>query len=410
VEKITLNKELLERLFGGFSLVRWNDQIRPMEFNQMEKDAHKMFLAFLFGHFEDPHIKIEWDKIIYAGYFELLKKLVLSDIKPAVQRRVAAKADLMSKLNDWVVAQYQGLLDPTMMVEFRKYLEVEDDFDDFNYQILRAAHKYSTLREFEIIKLFNESSVLMMAIEKEIYDDIYPFIHIKGMQMMITKQNLFTFALYYEKLRYQIRWGTTPRIPKTSVMGHSMFVACLMLIFTRQITDSPQRLYNNFFAGLMHDLPESVTRDIISPVKNAVHGLNEMLSDIEKEIVDEDLLGLLDGLDLKREVQILTQEEFTDRTIDESNSEDMMINGKLLKMADHLAAMMEAAFSIRYGVYSPHLWSGVAGAYQRYQDVTEISGVDVRAVTSYMEDLYTEIKTVVSRENISDLNRFNATH
>ena len=36
-----------------------------------------------------------------------------------------------------------------------------------------------------------------------------------------------------------------------------------------EITPCEKRIYNNFFAGLFHDLPEVSTRDIISPVKSA---------------------------------------------------------------------------------------------------------------------------------------------
>ena len=83
-----------------------------------------------------------------------------------------------------------------------------------------------------------------------------------GLKSLILKQELFDFVTKIEQLRYQVRWGQSPRIPKTSVLGHSMLVASLSLLLTREFNPTDKRIYNNFFAGLFHDLPEAVTRAI----------------------------------------------------------------------------------------------------------------------------------------------------
>ena len=55
----------------------------------------------------------------------------------------------------------------------------------------------------------------------------------------------------------------------------------------------PKRFYNNFYAGLFHDLPEVLTKDIISPVKGSVEGLKEIIKDYEDYQMKEELFPLL---------------------------------------------------------------------------------------------------------------------
>ena len=44
-----------------------------------------------------------------------------------------------------------------------------------------------------------------------------------------------------------------------------------------------KRLYNNFFTGLFHDLPEVLTKDIISPIKTSIKGLEGIIKDYEED-------------------------------------------------------------------------------------------------------------------------------
>ena len=46
-------------------------------------------------------------------------------------------------------------------------------------------------------------------------------------------------------------------------------------------------IVNDFLCGLFHDLPEVLTRDIISPIKRSIQGLDDLIKDIEKRQVAE---------------------------------------------------------------------------------------------------------------------------
>ena len=43
----SLRKSLLQFIFSGASMRRWNDKLRPVELFELDKQAHKMITAFL---------------------------------------------------------------------------------------------------------------------------------------------------------------------------------------------------------------------------------------------------------------------------------------------------------------------------------------------------------------------------
>jgi len=111
------------------------------------------------------------------------------------------------------------------------------------------------------------------------------------------------------QLRFQARWANLHRIPKTSVIGHSLFVAILSYLFSLEVGACDRRSINNYFTGLFHDLPEVLTRDIISPVKRSVEGLSELIKQYEKEQMEKEVYGLIPK-EWHKDVRMFTEKEF----------------------------------------------------------------------------------------------------
>jgi len=389
-----INSLFALKLFDAFSIQRWNDRIRPINLNEMDRCGHKMMTAYFLGKHEEQRGKsIEWNKIIYGGFFELLKKIILSDIKAPVHRKIKKEyPDEFKKLNEWVVEKYESIIDDKKLLDkFYIYINEKENLDDINFRILRAAHKYSSLREFNIIKSSNNMTPDLYEIEKELNEDIEKFLDLKGLQLLVTKQKLYDLITKIEQLRYQIRWSQTPRIPTTSVLGHSMLVSCLALLLTRKHSPSSKRIYNNFFAGLFHDLPEAVTRDIISPVKKATKNFPKIVKTIEKEIVEEELYPLTKDF-IQKELVYFTEDEFQNKIIKENVIKEVTtkeinehydsekyspIDGKLIRLSDQIAAYLETYKSIEYGIKSSHLEQGKTYIYNKYKDEISICGLDV---------------------------------
>ncbi|MCR5436518.1 MAG: HD domain-containing protein [Treponema sp.] len=396
-----MEKNLVLKIFEGFSIQRWNDLVRPFDLVEMDKAAEKMVIAYIIGKFEENKgNKVDWNWMIYASLFDLLKKIALCDIKAPVQQKLKKEFPLeYMRLNEWVLNQYRQLIkDDELFSKFTIYIgqkagsfKTPDDLK-LSRHIYNAAHKFSTLRELEMISVVNEKERLA-DIEADLKSGIQPYLDLEGLQKFMTRQKEFDFLLKIEQLRFQTRWNQTPRIPHTSVLGHSFYVAILSLLMGREssVKMCEKRVINTFFSALFHDLPESVTRDIISPVKQATNELPNIVKKIEDEIVNKELVPLMRDFYVD-EVIYFTNDEFFDRinvdgkveivSFDDLNSkynEEKYnpVDGRLIRICDHLSALMEADISIKHGITSIHLVTGREGLLNYYKKDEIISGINV---------------------------------
>ncbi len=406
-----LNRKFILKIFEGFSIQRWNDLVRPFELVEMDKAAEKMVLSYIIGKFEeDAGHYVDWKWIIYASLWDLLKKIALCDIKSPVQHMIRDSfPQEYIKLNEWVLDQYEPIIeDNEAFAMFKTYigqtagsLPIPDE-SVLASRVLDAAHKYSTIRELEMISCVNEKERIYK-IRKELDAEIQEYLDLKGVQLLVTKQRPFDFLMKIEQLRFQTRWNQTQRVPKTSVLGHCFFVALFSLILVRssKVDLCPKRLFNDFFCGLFHDLPEAVTRDIISPVKQATEELPSVVKNIENKIVEKELVPLMEDF-YRDEILYFTTDEFENRILSNNlfgslsstsvsfedinlkyNSDEFCpVDGKLVRLADHLSAVLEADSSIKYGISSSHLISGRFNTLQLYPDGTLISGIDAHKLLS----------------------------
>lgn len=370
------------KLFEAFSIQRWNDLIRPFEILEMDKTAEKTFLAYIIGKYEEKKgKKIDWDRIIDGSVFDILRKIALCDIKAPVQRRIRKEyPEEYKKINEWIFEKYNDIFpDGEFKAKFNSYLFEEADKDDITWKVSQAAHKYSTIREFEMLKPVNEAFRLT-EIDSCLKEEICKFMDLTGIQLLLANQNPHKLITEIEKLRFQVRWNQTPRVPATTVLGHSFYVAALTLLMCYDLDIKEDRRYNNFFSALFHDLPEAVTRDIISPVKQATDHLPDVVKEIEERIVKDELLPLMDESFID-EVMYYISDEFENRVIVDKqvkivNFEELSqkyadkkfkaTDGRLVRVADQIAAFVEAESSIKYGITSKHLEEGrknILGAY-----------------------------------------------
>ena len=397
-----MDKKFAHKIFEGFSIQRWNDLIRPFDMVEMDKAAEKMVLAYIIGKFEENKgNKIDWIWIIYASLFDLLKKIALCDIKAPIQQMLKKEyPEEYLRLNEWVLNQYRSLIqDENLFSKFTIYIgqnagsfPIPEELKT-TIRVYRAAHKYSSTRELEIISVVNEKERLG-SIEKDLQAEIQPYLDLEGLQKLITHQKAFDFLLKIEQLRFQTRWNQTPRVPQTSVLGHCFFVAIMTLLLGRESNPKmcERRVINNFFSALFHDLPEAVTRDIISPVKQATDDLPNIVKKIENEIVNKELVPLMEDF-FVNEIIDFTSDEFSNRIKDSDGKvvnvswEDLNekyneekyfpIDGRLVRIADHLSALMEADISIKHGITSVHLQNGRDGLLNSYDQNEIINGIDV---------------------------------
>ncbi len=387
-----INRKLLEVLFKGFSIQRWNDKLRPIELIEMDKHAHKMIIAYCLGKYEEmAGNEVDWNDLIKGGIFELLRRIIISDIQRPVFREIEKNRKLLAQLNQWVWDEINKKIGNEMLKrQFGEYLHNPAIIQPLATKILDASHIYASFWEFRIIKHINVDDYQIEEIENSLMNSIKQYESLLGIRKINVRGKIKNFIDLCGQMRYQVRWGQLPRVPATTVLGHSLFVAVVSYLFTLELySPAPKRIYNNFFGGLLHDLPEAVTRDIISPLKRKVPGMSEQISRIEEKLSAELIYPHLEP-EWMPEIRNFTHNEFASKINYKSPMPSIKINnkynddqfdpydGEIVKASDDLAAFMEAWSSIRYGIKSDELEGAMNDVMMKYtREKTTIGGIAV---------------------------------
>lgn len=371
-----LTKEIIERIYDAANSQRWNDHLRPQQgFTELDKQAHKMIIAYVLAKYEEDDGKIvNWRSLIEGGLFEFLHRTVVTDIKPPVYYELMR--DNGEEIDEWVISQLEQPLvaiDEDFFASFKEYF-LQQGYLSREKRILKAAHYLATNWEFRIVYRMNKDVVVGIEDTKtEILNQIEDHYDLIGVQKVSLGGKTQKFIDLVGQLRFQKRWAQSPRIPETSVMGHMLIVAILAYFCARQLKASDARVVNDYLCGLFHDLPEVLTRDIISPVKRSVDALDEKIKKIEAMYMQEKIFPLLPS-SWHEEIKYFIEDEFETRIIVEGKrdyldtfrmpeeydkKEYRPVDGRLLKCCDNLAALVEAVLSYKHGVFSNALLSGV---------------------------------------------------
>ena len=141
-----------------------------------------------------------------------------------------------------------------------------------------------------------------------------------------------------------------------------------------------------------------LTRDIISPVKASVEGLDDLIRSYETSAMKERIFTLLPE-SWHRELRWYTEEEFVNKTwqegqidpvqrhegdIPEAFNQDRYnpMDGRVIEVCDKLAAYIEASASISTGIRSPALEEGKRHLYNRFRQV-RINGLSLGYLFEY---------------------------
>jgi putative hydrolase of HD superfamily len=394
-------EKLIERFFEAASMQRWNDHIRPVELTELDKQAHKMVIAYVIAKIEEDRKgegHINWLNLIEGFIFEFLYRLVLTDIKPPVFHRMMAekRQELNTHVLNELEEDFDDLKDNELKKKFKNHFSSTEN--TLERRILRAAHYLATNWEFKIIY---QSAPFIYGIEKtkeNIENQIEDHYDLIGVQKILLGKKSYGFVDLCGQLRFQKRWAHSPRIPETSVLGHMLIVAITAYLCTIEMEPAPceKRIYNNFFAGLFHDLPEVSTRDIISPIKSAAD-LEDIIKNYENERMKEEVLPLIPKT-WHDEMKYFTEDEFENKIKEKgmpqkgikfndlnkkyNRNEYFPLDGKLIRACDKLAAFIEANLSIEYGITSRYLEEGRENIHKLYRNKI-VSGTDFGRIFDY---------------------------
>ncbi len=391
-----ITPKLVEHIFKSACISRWNDYPKMANLVELDKQAHKFIIAYFIAKLEKD---IDLNYIIEAGIFEFLSRVVVTDIRPDVFHYI--QKSKKKQVNSWVLNELESVVADIDNGEFfnrlKNYLGKTDKKHEKERLILKAASYLATRWEFSIVYQTSQFLSDIDELKSKVDEELEDYYELIGVRKIAMNQKLARIVDLSGRLRFQKRWAQTPRIPETAVLGHMLVVAIFSYFYSLKVGACAKRLENNFFCALFHDLPESLTRDIISPVKYGVKGLNEIISDYEMRLIDEKILPFVPEnfkeefsyiLGIRKDGDKFIKDEFENRIFDkhiiafnasmQSVNEDHFnaIDGKALKYCDKLAAYIEAGISISYGVKSKELSEGFKNMYENFKEKQSVEGVN----------------------------------
>ncbi len=404
-----IRKSLLQFVFSGAYMKRWNDKLRLMELIEIDKQAHKMITAWLLCRLKarelapSEALSLEAD-VVEGGIFDYLFRLVITDIKPPILYRIKENPEHYQRLAAWATAEVEPHLRPLSGDFWGRFVEhvMQPRQQGSAADILGAAHLYASVWEFRRLRSLNDDfDDELPDIDRSFREQLEGYRHLTGMPELIdglerpldrrgnglgraSASALARFANLCGQLRFQKRWSQTPRVPETSVMGHMFVVACYAYLLSHALDGCRARRVNAFFCGLFHDLPELLTRDIISPVKKSVEDLDKLIREYEEAELERrifaplcadglaDVVGRLGyylGLDLENGTEfdntaripaadgatITKKFDYAAFHRDCNRDELDPKDGDAVKVCDTLAAYIEAYTAIRNGITSDHI-------------------------------------------------------
>ena len=388
----SIRKSLLQLTFSGAFMRRWNDKLCPVSLYEIDKQAHKMIAAWLLTELNgrglplQERLRLGYD-VMERGLFDYFYRLVITDIKPPIFYRIRENEANCRELTRWVLGELQPMLDPLgedFWARFTAYHQTRIRAEPAD-RILAAAHFFASGWEFNLIRPHNLFDEEMDDIARSFTEHLNSLADLAGVgELMAGKgSELGRFANLCGHLRFQIRWSSTPRMPETRVLGHLFLVAAFAYYFSLSIGACKARVLNNFFAALFHDLPELLTRDIITPVKRSVPELAGIIRDCENEELERRVfvplrrggypelvarlsyyLGLATGSEFHETVRdaggIRKLDSFEELQVRGNDDALDPKDGSMLKLCDTLAAFMEAHASVQGGISSANLQEAIA--------------------------------------------------
>lgn len=389
-----LNVNLIEHIFKAASISRWNDYPRMANLVELDKQAHKFIIAYFIAKMEK---NVDMKFLIEGGIFEFLSRVVVTDIRPDVYHEIIRQKK--EQINAWVLSKVEPMLESIdegrFLPKFEAYLCGSDHPKE--RLILRAASYFATRWEFNIVYQTSNFLSDIEEIKGKVEEELEDYYELIGARKIALNQKIAKIIDLSGRLRFQKRWAQTPRIPETAVLGHMLVVAIFSYFYSLEIKACDKRLENNFYCALFHDLPESLTRDIISPVKYGIDGLHELIGEYEMKLINEKILPFVPS-DLQGEFAYIlgirsgengfVKNEFENRTFQNgvarlcsgslnafNENKYAAIDGGALKHCDKLAAFVEAGLSISYGVKSKELESGFWGMFDFFKEHKSVDGV-----------------------------------
>lgn len=322
---------LINLIFRWLSIKRWNNYPRIQDFTESEHISLKLNIAYIVSSI----LREKWKKvnllyiykhIFWSSFFTFIYSDINYDIKKSLKKtNPEIYNKLWSKLWDFFTSSE---IDIRIKNDFKYIVDLnieEDDKYKLEDNIINLVK--SIERKLEIYDNTKFYSLSYWNILDLIEDDIKKY---SDLTWFTNLELIDIYLSHLIKLKFSYRWNRNKRINQVSVLSHLFFVfsfSYFLWILKNFSEDDMEEILN---ISLLHDFPETITWDVITPTKNAVPEFRSILEEIEREVVNEQFLSYFSNFSFVKNLERYTLRPF---------EWDIW---KIAKYSDSLSALFEA--------------------------------------------------------------------
>lgn len=355
-------------LARGTKIKRWNNFPRIEYVSFLDNIGFVIHIALFLAHLEEKNgVRVDTLYIIKKVMFESLKGLMLSDINAGTRDYITAiNADMYKQVEKVALEKILSLpWIESIKQDISLTLWMEKEKEN---TIIRAARKYSAWKECSVnAKVYTETfEVPLHIIEKELHElsGILP-----SLKTLLESQDYQTYLSHIRRLSHSIRWSGENRLVPISVMSHLVIVAFIsycMFMIENLSWKKDWNLKTMLYTAFYHDIPEAITGDILSPIKNSVVWFPEVIEQAEEKMLHDYMFCHIEE-DYKAFLTPLLFHPF--------DTED----GKIVKYADILSALYEAKIEVIF-------WNG-----RDYEEIchkmeTKMMNIELKSVDYFLKN------------------------
>lgn len=374
------NLKAINEVFESLcALRRWTSFVTEDKYNELAKQSLNCIVAYLLASYsEHEGVTVTWDRFPKIALYRAFQKVyVYFDTPEHIIKEICElgniKKDAFTDVTKEIIVEQTD-------EEFANF--ICEGIGTYEFRIYRAATKIATTIELlEISKNMkpDDFSIKYHELDQALkeFDDI-PGIH----EMTKLEGNVFNVLQKISSLRNKNRWASHVYAMECSVLGHLFDTAVFayLLSLEEKTTDTAYAT-TMFFGGIWHDVAETWTTDIPSPIKDRIKGFRKATEEYELKKLEEELYSKVPKF-LEEKLHLVMIEELAGK--DEY---------KLLKGADYLSADSECYRQYRAGSRDDYFLGAM------YRRIPKIESGEV-ALTPVCHELYNYFVSYAERLNL----------
>lgn len=346
-----MHDSLIAALQTLLNLQRWNFLPRVETWVEAENAAYVTHVSYALGRSLGLN-NDQLEAILVRSAVKSLNKHYVTDISLSVQKKIRSiDPKVWGKLIDATADKTANLFPRKIAASMRGYLQHDATY--LSREDREAVETIVSFAQQAVAEQECKTNAIIYSEYQAILDDITAGMQSQADQSKLARscQDIWRdHAEYFDtikRLKYLRRWNSINRMNPTSVLGHTLLVTLLAMLFAmlgkNEVGEKGHGLVREaMLRAVFHDVPESLTGDIITPVKTDIEKHAPGLVDQVEKALTADFIAIA-PLAVAMDIHSMA-------LLDELDTRTPYSVSSLVKDCDRLALVLECIYEKNAGV------------------------------------------------------------